>query len=99
MRFIFLLILLMGMILSGCSSQSGNFMFTSSDCNQVYKECMSKCIKEGKKTRAQCEADCYKARSICRSIKIKGCMQDCNKRYEPRSQQNEICKQNCKTKF
>lgn len=99
MKFIFLLTLLVGIILSGCSSQSGDFAFGSSDCEQVYRDCMTKCVKDGKKTRAQCETDCYQARAICRSMKIKGCMQDCNKRYESGSQQNEICKRNCETKF
>jgi hypothetical protein len=90
---------LMGVVLflGGCSSQSGNFAFGSSDCNEVHRDCISKCIKE--KPRRECEPQCYKAKSICQAMKVKGCMQACNERYEKDSRQNEICKRNCEKQF
>lgn len=98
MKFIYIFTFLVGIILTGCSSQSGDFAFGSSDCGEVYKDCMSKCVRGGK-PQTQCHDECYKARAICRSLKVKGCMQDCNKQYERGSRQNEICKRNCEKKF
>lgn len=69
------------------------FGFTSSDCGEVYNNCMRECIKTN--TRSVCINNCDKSRSMCQSIKIKGCMQDCNSKYGKNTSNSEICKKRC----
>lgn len=94
----FILLLFFGSLvwlLSGCGEdKSKQFGFGSSDCNEVHRNCMNQCTKEGKPMN-QCLNDCEKARSMCAAIKVKGCMQNCNQRYGKDSSSAEICKRRC----
>lgn len=77
----------------GCWDNN-KFGFISSNCNEVYSNCMNKCVKKGLK-RSDCFNSCDKSRGMCASIKVKGCMQDCNSKYKKGTQNAEICKQRC----
>ncbi len=83
------------LLLSSCSSQNAGFGFKSSDCKEVYKECMAKCSAKGE-SRDKCSVACAKTESLCRAMKIKGCMQDCNAKYGKDTQESAVCKERCK---
>lgn len=85
---IFMIVLI---LFFGCSSQSGKFGFTSGDCNKIYEECLQKCNK----TRDECNRDCEKLKGMCRAMKIKGCMQECNQKYGKGTPAAEDCKAKC----
>lgn len=80
-------------LLNACDNKS-KFGFTSSNCNEVYTNCMNKCT-QGNQPKNKCLESCDKSRSMCEAVKTKGCMQDCNKVYGKGSQQAETCKQRC----
>lgn len=91
-RFIFLA--LFGVFfLVGCEKKA-TFGFTSSNCNEVYTICMNKCLQSNKK-RTECTESCERSRGMCAAIKVKGCLQDCNKTYGKNTLQAETCKNNC----
>ena len=77
-------------------SKKQQFGFGSSDCNQVQRNCMNQCAREGKPS-SQCINECDKARSMCAAVKVKGCMQDCNQRYGKGTSSAESCKGRCKS--
>lgn len=77
----------------GCNDRS-KFGFSSGDCNEVHTNCLNKCIQSGKQ-KAECLAGCDRSRGMCESIKIKGCLQDCNKNYGKDSPSSENCKKQC----
>ncbi|RDU65539.1 hypothetical protein [Helicobacter sp. MIT 14-3879] len=79
--------------LNACNKDN-TFGFTSGNCNEVYTACMNKCT-QANKTRSECINNCDKSRSMCEAVKTKGCMQNCNKNYGKKSQQAEVCKQQC----
>lgn len=78
--------------INGCNSSS-KFGFTSSDCSEVYSTCMNKCTPNSK--RSECINNCSKSKAMCESIKVKGCMQDCNTKYKKGTQNAELCKRRC----
>lgn len=87
--FLFMIMLL----LSGCNNES-KFGFTSSNCGEVYNNCMNKCIQSNK-TRAECLGNCDKSRAMCEAVKTKGCMQDCNTNYGKNTPSSDACKRSC----
>lgn len=93
---ILLISLLMAVVFVACGNNDDKkqFGFGSSDCNQVQRNCMNQCAREGKPT-SQCMNDCEKARAMCAAIKVKGCMQDCNQRYGKGTSSAESCKKRC----
>ncbi len=88
-----ILVLFVIIFIIGCDNEN-KFGFSSSNCNEVYTNCLNKCIQSGK-TRAECLGNCDKSRGMCESIKIKGCMQDCNKVYGKGTASSESCKRSC----
>lgn len=56
---------------------------------------MNACIKKGDKTRNRCLNECDKMRGMCKAMKIKGCMQQCNEKHTKGTAQNEACKTRC----
>lgn len=93
-KWIFLAIL-GAIILGGCDSgKKSPFGFSSNDCNEVYSNCLNKCIQSNK-TRVECVGSCERSRGMCEAIKVKGCMQNCNKRYGKGTLQAETCKKRC----
>lgn len=80
-------------IFSGCDKKA-TYGFTSSDCNEVYTNCLNKCLQSNK-TRTECVNSCERSRSMCFSIKVKGCMQNCNKDYGKDTLQAQSCKNRC----
>lgn len=95
-RFVFLVVVGFGaFVLSGCDSgKKSAFGFTSNDCNEVYSNCLNKCIQQNR-TRVECTTSCERSRGMCEAIKVKGCMQNCNKRYGRKTLQAETCKKRC----
>ena len=87
------LVILMAIFFAGCEKKA-TFGFTSSDCNEVYTNCINKCIQTNK-SRAECANSCDRSRGMCEAIKVKGCMQNCNKRYGKNTMQSETCKKRC----
>lgn len=93
-KLIFLAVLVM-IIFGGCDSgKKSPFGFSSNDCNEVYSNCLNKCIQSNQ-TRVECITSCERGRGMCEAIKVKGCMQDCNKRYDKGTLQAETCKKRC----
>lgn len=80
-------------IFSGCDKKA-TYGFTSGDCNEVYTNCLNKCLQSNK-TRTECVNSCERSRSMCFSIKVKGCMQNCNKDYGKDTIQAQSCKNRC----
>ncbi len=95
-RFILLAVLGFGaFFISGCdNNKKATFGFTSSNCNEVYTNCLNKCIQSNR-TRLDCSNSCERSRGMCEAIKVKGCMQNCNKRYGKGTLQAETCKKRC----
>jgi len=89
-------ILLIGIMLLfvACSSQTQEFGFGSSDCNEVQSKCMKQCTKNGKSV-VQCNDECERAKGMCNAIKVKGCMQECNTKYGKDTPGAESCKKAC----
>lgn len=87
------LVILMAIFFAGCEKKA-TFGFTSNDCNEVYTNCINKCIQTNK-SRAECANSCDRSRGMCEAIKVKGCMQNCNKRYGKNTMQSETCKKRC----
>lgn len=87
------LVILMAIVFAGCEKKA-TFGFTSNDCNEVYTNCINKCIQTNK-SRAECANSCDRSRGMCEAIKVKGCMQNCNKRYGKNTMQSETCKKRC----
>ena len=93
-KFIFLAVL-GAIFFIGCDSgKKSPFGFTSSDCNEVYTTCQNKCIQSNR-TRADCANSCERSRGMCEAIKVKGCMQNCNKIHGKGTLQAETCKKRC----
>lgn len=81
--------------LSACGGGNDqNFLYSSSDCNEVKRECLHKCRLSGKGQNL-CLTECEKARGMCEAVKTKGCLQDCNLRYGKDSPATEQCKKRC----
>lgn len=76
----------------GCDKSK--FGFSSSNCGEVYTNCLTKCTQSGK-TRAECLNGCERSKGMCQAVKIKGCMQDCNTNYGKNSPSAEACKRSC----
>ena len=94
MRIIALILCFLYVIFAVGCEKKAQFGFTSSDCNEVYTNCLNKCIQTNK-TRIECSQSCERSRGMCSAIKVKGCMQDCNKRYGKNTMQSETCKKRC----
>ncbi|RAX51636.1 hypothetical protein CCY99_08720 [Helicobacter sp. 16-1353] len=88
---IFLVVIML--LISGCNNRD-KFGFTSSDCGEVYTNCMNKCTQSNK-SRAECLNNCDKSRAMCEAVKTKGCMQNCNKNYGKNTSSSEACKKSC----
>lgn len=87
------LVILMAIFFAGCEKKA-TFGFTSSNCDEVYTNCLNKCIQSNK-TRLECSQSCERSRGMCSAIKVKGCMQECNKRYGKNTMQSETCRKRC----
>ncbi|MDY3113490.1 MAG: hypothetical protein SOW25_04085 [Helicobacter sp.] len=84
--------------LGACSSSSDKgFIYSSSDCNEVKRDCLNKCRQAGKGQNT-CLSECEKARGMCEAVKTKGCLQDCNLRFGKDSPGAEQCKKRCQDK-
>lgn len=92
MKISILLIFFTLVLINGCSNRS-KFGFISSNCDEVYSSCMNKCLLTSK--RNDCINNCSKGKAMCASIKVKGCMQDCNVKYKKGTHNAELCKQRC----
>lgn len=79
--------------LVGCNDKS-KMGFTSGDCGEVYTNCLNRCTHSGR-TRVDCLTSCERSRGMCESIKVKGCMQNCNKAYGKDSTSSENCRRTC----
>ena len=90
-KIIFMIVV--ALLIIGCNNKE-QFGFTSSNCNEVYNNCLNKCLQSGK-TRVECLSNCDKSRGMCRAVKIKGCMQNCNTTYGKNTPSSESCKRSC----
>lgn len=90
-RIIFIIVF--ALLITGCNNKE-QFGFTSNNCNEVYNNCLNKCLQSGK-TRVDCLGSCDKSRGMCRAVKTKGCMQNCNKTYGKNTASSESCKRSC----
>lgn len=86
-------LIIFAIIIVGCDKKA-TYGFTSGDCNEVYTNCLNKCVQTNK-PRTECANSCERSRSMCFAIKVKGCMQDCNKNYGKDSLQSQSCKRQC----
>lgn len=90
----YLMFLLIPLLLITACNNRDKFGFSSSNCDEVYTNCMNKCT-QGDKTKADCLVSCSKSRNMCYAVKVKGCMQDCNKHYGKDTPGSKRCKQAC----
>lgn len=88
-----LLFLLLVLSFSACDNKA-KFGFTSKDCDEVYNNCINKCSQTN--SYNSCLSSCEQSSGMCKAIKVKGCMQDCNIRYGKGTDSAEVCKQRCK---
>lgn len=93
-KMIFLVILGFSAFVSIGCEKNGQFGFSSGDCNEVYTNCVNKCVQSNK-SRIECTNSCERGRGMCASIKLKGCTQDCNKNYGKGTPEAESCKNRC----
>ncbi len=93
-RFVFLvgLICVAGLFVA-CENDK-KFLYGNSNCNDVKRDCLNICRKEGK-AQALCLTECEKVRGMCAAVKIKGCLQDCTMRFGKNSPQTDQCKGRC----
>lgn len=90
-----LLTLMFTLLFVGCSSQSGQWAFGTSDCDEYFNRCLNTCIKKGDKPRNQCLVECDKSRGMCKALQIKGCMQKCQEKYGKGTPQERQCRASC----
>ena len=82
--------------LGACSKgEDKTFLYSSSNCDEVKRDCLAKCRKNGKE-QSKCLMECEKVRGMCEAVKTKGCLQDCNKTYGKNSASAEQCKKRCR---
>lgn len=79
----------------GCSSQSGQWAFGTSDCEDFFKKCINTCVKKGDKHRNQCLTECDKSRGMCKALKIKGCYQKCDEKHGKGTALSKACRNGC----
>lgn len=94
-RFFIIFLFCIGIfVFYGCSKEEKNFLYNSSNCNDVKRDCLNQCRNEGK-SQAICLNECEKVRGMCAAVKTKGCLQNCNSQYGKGTQAAEQCKKRC----